>query len=103
MSSSMLCNSRRCSTINQDSCFYKSRSETLAFDQARYAECDKISRRLINKSGHTIYNQATYLIYKKQRLELHNIQLDIRGARDTDIELMNYTREEVISIARGII
>ena len=34
-----------------------------------------------------------------QRLELHNIELDIRGARDTDIELMNCTREEVISIA----
>ena len=46
-----------------------------------------------------------FLIYKiiKQRLELHNIQLDIQGAPDTDIEVMNYTREEVISIARSMI
>ena len=36
-------------------------------------------------------------------LELHNIKLDIRGARNTDIEFMNCTRGEVISIARSII
>ena len=39
----------------------------------------------------------------KLRLELQNIELDTRDARDTDIELMNFTREEVISIARGMI
>ena len=36
-------------------------------------------------------------------VELHNIELDIRGARDRDIEIMNCTIEEVISIARSMI
>ena len=46
-----------------------------------------------------------FLIHKnsKQRNELHNIELDIRGTRDTPIELMNCTIEEVISIARSMI
>ena len=39
---------------------YKSRSETTAFDHVRYAKCDKISRRRINKSSHTIYYQFAY-------------------------------------------
>ena len=38
-----------------------------------------------------------------QHLELHNNELDIRGARDTDMEFMNYTREKVTSIARIMI
>ena len=38
----------------------------------------------------------------KQRLQLHNIELDIRGARDTEIEIMNCSRDEVISIASMI-
>ena len=46
-----------------------------------------------------------FLIYIKtvSCLELQNIELDIRGARETDIEFMNYRREEVILIARSMI
>ena len=39
----------------------------------------------------------------KERFELHNIDFVIRGARDTDIEFMNCSREEVLSIARSMI
>ena len=34
------------------------------------------------------------------RLELHNIQLEIRGTRDTYIEFMSCTIEEVISYCK---
>ena len=58
----MLCNSRRC--------FYKSRSDTTGFDEVRYAECDEIWRRLINKTSLTIYcqvasNQYQLFMYTK--------------------------------------
>ena len=39
----------------------------------------------------------------KQRFELHNIEPDIRGARDLEIEFMNCTSEEIISIARSML
>ena len=39
----------------------------------------------------------------KERFELHNIDFVIRGARDTDIDFMNCSREEVLSIARSMI
>ena len=43
-----------------------------------------------------IFKNSTLIYTEKQRLELHNIELDIRGARDTDIEVMNCPREELI-------
>ena len=52
--------------------------------------------------------QNSILIYKNSILidensVLQNIERDIRGARDTDIEFMNCTREEITSIARSMI
>ena len=43
--------------------------------------------------------RLTSSFVKKQRLELHNIQLDIRVTRDTHIEFMSCTIEEIILIA----
>ena len=33
---------------------------------------------------------------------MQNIELDIRGARDTDIEFMNCTTEQVITIKKKL-
>ena len=76
----------------------------------------QIARRLDNIAHTTVKGQLnltfptenllaaiTRVDLLKLRLELQNIELDTRDTRDTDIELMNFTREEVISIARGMI
>ena len=54
----------------------------------------------VYESSHFFFYYIIY--YRKQPLELHNIELDIRGARNREIEFMNCAREEV-SIPRSVI